>query len=256
MIGLILAAGRGSRMAELTSDRPKAMVELAGRSLFEWQLKALSGGGITEVTVVTGYRAQCFEDPGVRTLHNPRWQETNIVRSLLCANELLAAQPAVVSYSDIVYHADAVRAVARSDASIAVAYDTEWESLWSERFADPLSDAESFLARDGFIVDIGRRVARREEVEGQYLGLLAIRPPGWAAIASLVDRLPPIALDKLDMTTLLRMLLEAATRIAAVPVAGRWCEVDSPADVALYERLLAEASRAGRVWAHDWRDPE
>ena len=41
MRGIILAAGRGSRMKHLTSERPKCMVKLQGKPLIEWQLEAL-----------------------------------------------------------------------------------------------------------------------------------------------------------------------------------------------------------------------
>ncbi|OGA26545.1 MAG: hypothetical protein A3F77_11330 [Betaproteobacteria bacterium RIFCSPLOWO2_12_FULL_67_28] len=253
MLGIILAAGRGSRMGTLTADRPKALVRLAGKTLLDWQLEALSRAGVTEVTVVTGYLAQRFEGRPVRTLHNPRWQESNMVRSLMCAGGILAMRAAVLSYSDIVYHPDAVNAVIGCQAPIAVAYDRCWESLWRERFGDPLRDAESFLARQGFIADIGRRVDRLAEVQGQYMGLLGIRPQGWEAIAAQLARMPAADVDALDMTALLRTLLQAGQRIAAVPVEGKWCEVDSQADAALYERRLAESASTGRPWAHDWR---
>ena len=51
MRAIILAAGRGSRMKALTSDKPKCLVELRGRSLLERQLEALRGGGVSEIGI-------------------------------------------------------------------------------------------------------------------------------------------------------------------------------------------------------------
>ena len=50
--GIILAAGRGSRMSNLTEERPKCMVELAGKPLLHWQLSALRRAGISSILAV------------------------------------------------------------------------------------------------------------------------------------------------------------------------------------------------------------
>ena len=46
MKGIILAAGRGSRMGVLTDERPKCLTVLAGRTLLEWQIEAMRKAGI------------------------------------------------------------------------------------------------------------------------------------------------------------------------------------------------------------------
>ena len=56
MNAIILAAGRGSRMKNLTSDKPKCLVQLNGKTLIQWQLDALNQAGISNIAVVTGYR--------------------------------------------------------------------------------------------------------------------------------------------------------------------------------------------------------
>jgi hypothetical protein len=53
MRAIILAAGRGSRMKNLTDERPKCLVELRGKTLLEWQLGALRHAGINEIAHVT-----------------------------------------------------------------------------------------------------------------------------------------------------------------------------------------------------------
>ena len=56
MKAIILAAGRGSRMKNLTSDKPKCLVKLHGKPLLEWQLESMYKSGISEIAVVTGYK--------------------------------------------------------------------------------------------------------------------------------------------------------------------------------------------------------
>jgi len=250
---VILAAGRGSRMGGLTDARPKCLIELGGKTLLDWQIQALAQLGITEITLVTGYLEHLLRAAHHRTISNARWRDTNMVRSLMCAREILSSFPAIVSYADILYHPSALRALLATRSGIALAYDTMWEALWRERFANPLADAESFRAQNGWVVDIGRKVASLDEVHGQYIGLLLFRPEGWSAAEGFLAGLSASTVDRLDMTGMLRQMVAAGTRVAAVPIAGGWCELDSASDLALYERRLAEPARGGRTWSHDWR---
>ncbi|MGH7822525.1 MAG: nucleotidyltransferase family protein, partial [Candidatus Binatia bacterium] len=59
---IVLAAGRGTRMKQLTEDVPKPMLAVAGRPLLEWIVEALGEAGIERLVVVTGYRAERIED--------------------------------------------------------------------------------------------------------------------------------------------------------------------------------------------------
>jgi CTP:molybdopterin cytidylyltransferase MocA len=65
--GVLLAAGEGSRLG-----RPKALVEIAGRTLAERGVGLLRAGGADPVIVVTG--AARVEPPGAVVVHNPDWR--------------------------------------------------------------------------------------------------------------------------------------------------------------------------------------
>ena len=144
MRAIILAAGRGSRMKELTKEHPKCLIQLKGKALIDWQLDALREAGLNEIAVVSGYKRELLEDLDVLEFHNDRWVETNMVSSLACANEWLSNSPCIVSYSDIFYESLAVKSLMAISASIAITYDPNWITLWSKRFNNPLLDAETF----------------------------------------------------------------------------------------------------------------
>jgi len=245
MRAIILAAGRGSRMKAATEDRPKCLVELAGRSLLSLQLNALRQGGVAEISIVGGYRADQLALPGIRLVRNARWSETNMVMSLACAADWLTAADCLVSYSDIFYPATTVRRLAAQlGPQLAVAYDPHWRALWTARFADPLSDAETFRLRDGdHLTEIGARAASLDEIQGQYMGLLRFTPQSWASVEDVLKELAPAERDRLDMTGLLSRLLRRGVDIRAVPTDSGWGEVDSESDLAYYEAEVA----SGRI---------
>ncbi|GAU09382.1 NTP transferase domain-containing protein [Desulfoplanes formicivorans] len=239
MKAIILAAGRGSRLLSLTDDRPKCLVELGGKPLLHWQIEALKGAGIDDILVVRGY---CKEQlvGNFETAENLRWNETNMVTSLMAAREWLQTEPCIVSYSDIIYPSDAVKTLVEFESErLSILYDPNWLSLWKKRFSDPLSDAESFVAHDGVLTDIGRTNVKLSEIKGQYMGLLKFTPDASSSVFDLLDKDQKFS-DTLDMTTLLRLLIEKGKIVMAVPWQGTWCEVDSQEDLKVAEALFRE----------------
>lgn len=248
MKAVILAAGRGSRLKDLTAALPKPLARLAGKPLLEWQLQALENAEVDEVHLVSGYCSEALEGYGQSRLYNPHWASSNMVRSLMRADALLSSEPTLVCYGDIVYRPDIVRDLMASQAPLSITYDLDWWDLWSARSDDPLSDAESFRQQAGQLLDIGERVASREEIEGQYMGLLKFTPEGWSQVRALLSGMSDPQIDKLDMTSLLRALLQAGTAITTVAIRGGWVEVDNQTDIALYEQRIVQPG-----WSHDWR---
>jgi len=236
MKAIILAAGRGSRMGDATADQPKCLTKLCGKPLLDWQLEALRGAGINTIGIVRGYMGEKLLRDGVETFHNPRWAETNMVASLACASDWLSSDVCLVSYSDIAYPASTVQAMAQAQGDIAITYLVHWRSLWQARFEDPLSDAETFrVDASGRLLEIGARPHTLDEIQGQYMGLLRFAPDGWRRVEDLLKTLSGAQRDKLDVTSLLRLLLERGHAIAAVPVERPWYEVDSQSDLELYQ---------------------
>ncbi|NHZ47240.1 NTP transferase domain-containing protein [Nitratidesulfovibrio liaohensis] len=259
-VGLILAAGRGSRMKGLTGDRPKCLTELAGRPLLHWQIDALRTGGAAPLLVVGGYlghmlepEAQGMPAGAYASLENPDWARTNMLSTLLCAAPWLERQfdqgagQAVISYSDIVYHPGHVAALLAHPDHVAITYDTLWEPLWRLRFGDPLLDAETFRQEGGRLAEIGGKPGSLDDICGQYMGLIKVSREGWRMVRERCARLGD-AVARTDMTGFLRLLLGDGTPVGAVPVAGRWCETDSGDDLERYRSALAAPG-----WSHDWR---
>jgi choline kinase len=242
MRAVILAAGRGSRMGHLGDDRPKCLVQLEGKPLIERQIAALRRGGVDEIGVVRGYRAEMIDLPGLCYFANERWAETNMVMSLAAAAPWLRSGPVIVSYADIFFRSELVRGLAGAPGQLVVAYDRAWRRLWTRRFADPLADAETFrIDATGQLLEIGGKTTRIEDIEGQYMGLMKFTPPAWSAVEVLLSTLDAPIGDRLDVTGLMRRLLtQNEPPISTFGTDGQWGEIDNPEDVALYQKMISE----------------
>jgi choline kinase len=242
MRAVILAAGRGSRLGHLGGDRPKCLVELEGKPLIERQIAALRRGGMDEIGVVRGYRAEMIDFPGLTYFANERWAETNMVMSLAAAASWLRSGPVIVSYGDIFYRSELVRGLAGTPGPLVITYDRAWRMLWTRRFADPLADAETFrINAAGQLLEIGGKTTRIEDIQGQYMGLFKFTPPAWNAVEALLGRLEAPIRNRLDVTGLLRRLLTGREfSIGTFGTDGQWGEIDNPQDVALYQDMVRE----------------
>src|SRR6202453_5053230 len=243
MRAVILAAGRGSRLGHLGSDRPKCLVELEGRPLIERQIAALRRGGADEIAVVRGYRAEMIDFPGLAYFVNERWAETNMVMSLAAAASLLPPGPVIVSYADIFYRSELIRGLAGAPGQLVITYDREWRRLWTRRFADPLADAENFrIDSAGRLLEIGGKTTRIEDIEGQYMVHLRFTPPAGSAVEKRLGSLDAPMRDRLDATGFLSRLLAEKLPINTFGTTGQWGEIDNPEDAALYENMIKFAS--------------
>jgi choline kinase len=242
MKAIILAAGRGMRMGQITQEHPKCLTQLLGRPLLEWQLQALRGAGISQIAVVSGYMQEKLRPYPLEVFSNLRWQESNMVVSLICAEKWLSQDDCIVSYSDIVYPSATISALMGAPTGISITYDVNWLDLWGARFSDPLSDAETFIySKDTQkLLEIGNRSQTIEQIQGQYMGLLKFSPSGWRAVQDYLLQLDQSQVDKLDMTSLLRGLLTRKVPVHTVPIKGQWYEVDSFKDLQLYEQQIKE----------------
>jgi choline kinase len=239
MKAIILAAGRGSRMKNLTYQRPKCLVEVCGKTLLDWQIESLQEAGITEIAIVTGYKREMLANRGLNEFHNADWAVTNMVSSLACAEAWLKTEPCIVSYSDIFYSPAAVESLMDCNAPLAITYDPNWLKLWSQRFSDPLSDAETFrLTPKHKLAEIGHKPKSLDEVRGQYMGLLRFSPEAWIEVLRIRSCLTSEQRDKMHMTRTLQKIIEAKRMsITAIPYLDHWGEVDSADDLEVYNKV-------------------
>ena len=243
MKAIILAAGRGSRMLEGTASHPKCMMKLWGKTLLEYCLDSLQKAGFApnDIGIVTGYKSEVIQVKNVHYFHNADWEKTNMFVSLTKAAEWLRSEPCVVSYSDIVFSPEAVKKLRKSSSEFAITYYTGYWELWSSRFEDPLSDIETFKQQNGKLVEIGKKPSFREEIQGQYMGLIKLEPSGWEKIEQAIKLPMPKTVEKLDMTTLLQHLINLNHSIEVIETSEPWFECDNQNDIEIYEKKYARS---------------
>ncbi len=111
MQALILAAGMGKRLGDLTKDNTKCMLEINGTTLIEQSFENMSSVGITHCVMVVGYKQEnvrallgdVFKNIKVTYVENPVYDSTNNIYSLFLAKDFLVKEDTILLESDLVY---------------------------------------------------------------------------------------------------------------------------------------------------------
>lgn len=243
MHGIILAAGRGSRLGELTSNNPKCLTIFHKKSLLHYIIGSLIEGGCSSITIVGGYKSDVIGDflsefyPQVKLVINNRWNETNMVDSLLVAEQLLNSEPCIVSYGDIFYSKNIINEMIRGQGEFSIAFDINGKKLWEDRFKEPLTDIENFkLNSDGSLKIIGGKVITLDDVEGQYMGLLKFTPASFEKFKAVLSRVHSEERNCISMTSTIALMLNDGVKVDCIPNREFWGELDSPEDILFFEQ--------------------
>ncbi len=225
MRAVILTAGQGGRLREVTGDRPKCLAQVGGCTLIDRQLAALRGCGITRIAVVTGYgaidvRRAC--GPSIDYVHNARFAETNSLYSLWLARELLS-DGFLVMNCDVLFH------------------DRLLEDLITARYEDalllsPACDDEPYGDEEMKVrIRRGRVVAISKDLppgnaDGENVGIAKF---GAGGAAVLVEEMNAVVLDGGLREWLPAAFARFCRRRPLHAVEHRgypWIEIDSPQD--------------------------
>lgn len=255
---IILAAGQGTRLRPLTDERPKCMVEVAGKSMIERQLAIMDSCGIKneDIYVVAGYRNDVLKSAlagmGVHIIVNEEFETTNMVCSLMCAREIMQQEEdVIISYGDIIYEKQVFIKTLESKDDMSVIVDDGWYGYWSQRCEDPLEDAETLMFDENdYLTEIGQKTSDLSRVKSQYIGLMRFRGNGLEDMLKLADEAkrrsgmgqPLWRTDrnysKMYMTDLLQGLIDEGHSLKAVHIQRGWYEIDDGDDLKLVEEAM------------------
>ena len=159
MQAIILAAGMGKRLKELTQDNTKCMVKVNGVTLIERMLRQLEQQHLSRIVIVVGYKGQKLIDYistlNVQTpivyVNNPIYDKTNNIYSLFLAKDHLCREDTLLLESDLIFE-DAVLEELVNDPRESLALVDKYESWMDGTCIKVTSDdrIEKFIAGKDF----------------------------------------------------------------------------------------------------------
>jgi len=222
---VILAAGRGRRLASMGWDDPKCLLEFGDRTLLERMLDALRAHGIRQVAIVVGYRRERVEACAARTgldctfVANEAFETTNTIHSLWLARARLG-RDFLYFNADVLFDAAIVgRLLAGPDGALAV----EAGTCGDEEVKVMVDDADR-------IIRIGKALPPRDCL-GEFIGIARFAGSVASTLIDTLDRYNR-NLERRDLF-FEAALSDMAPRHALQAMrigSGRAIEIDTPDD--------------------------
>ncbi|WP_210260067.1 phosphoenolpyruvate mutase [Hongsoonwoonella zoysiae] len=234
---VVLAATRGSELAELTEDKPKCMLNVRGETILARQVKALKRVGVLEPTVIAGYREEAIDLADIRKVVNADYGSTGEAASLALARDALT-RDCIISYGDVVYRPFFLNLLMERKEDFVILVDPDWKEHREERNLDSRDmvrlsvpyDQAFDGGEDPHLVDIGENIG---EADGEWVGLLRTSANGSRKLKAELERMREEGeLDKADIGTVLKRLIGNGESVAAIYVSGNWMNVNDLLDLA------------------------
>jgi len=253
MHAIILAAGRGNRLAEFNPDgRPKCLLEFGGQSLLARQLDLLYRFGVTQVTLVVGYEADLIIDhvgmlasrPDVAFVFNPAFTQGSVL-SLLAAHEAMTSGESVlVLDADVLFHPQIMQVLIDSSHPNCYLIDRDFV---------PGDEPVKIAVKNGKMIEFRKLLPADLDYDtlGESVGFFKFNAEIAAKVSqTCADYKSEGLLDAPHEEALRDVLLAMPSEFACEDVSGLpWLEVDFPEDV---ERAIKQILPAIRLEITDF----
>jgi dTDP-glucose pyrophosphorylase len=222
---VILAAGRGTRMRELTAEIPKPMIEVRGKPVLQHIVEGLRDAGVREVLLVVGYRADAVHDffsdgrrYNVSIQYAKQTVQDGTGRVLDLARNFAANRPFILAYGDIL--------VDPANYKRVVNLPDDVEALLTVTRGEDVSKGGAVFLNDQMdLVELREKPKPGEPRSPWYnAGLYAFR----ASIFDFTAKLKPSPRGEYELTDAIRDLAHSGKKVKALELTGEWADVRDP----------------------------
>ena len=235
MKALILAAGLGTRLAPITNDRPKSLVPVNGQPIILKQIDNLHKNGITDITVVSGYKANILEEkihalyPEIRIIESVDYATTNNMYSAYLAHEVMENSDFLMMNADVFYGASVVTALLNFEAPNAIVTD----------IGNYLEESMKVVEENGRLVKISKSIEKADALGASIDVYKFSSDAGKKFFGKCAEYIETKKELKMWSEVALNDILKDV-EFRACPLVGRWLEIDNHDDLAAAEKLFAE----------------
>ena len=226
---VILAAGRGTRMRELTAELPKPMIDVRGKPVLQHIVEGLREAGIRDCLIVVGYRADAVQDffgdgsrYNVAIQYKTQTVQDGTGRVVELAHDFVTGRPFILAYGDIL--------VDPANYKRLVDLSNDVDAMLTVTRSEDVSKGGAVFVNDRMeLVDLREKSDRwsglsQEAVPFYNAGLYAFRP----SIFEFTAKLQRSPRGEYELTDAIRDLAQSGKKVKALELTGEWADVRDP----------------------------
>ena len=233
MQAVILAAGRGQRLAPLTDHLPKCLVPIGDRPLLDYQIDALKKWGVDKICVVAGSHKDKVEEflkikNNVRLVENPEFRTTNIIVSFWYAlGALDLSDDFLVMAGDLIFEDSIVRDLkeaSKGELTLCIAKKSCGEEEVKVRI------------EGGQVIQLGKKLDPQTSF-GEFLGVFKASRSVMGEIKEIVDQMVSSKEVQSYLFDLINRFIHKKKKVTAFEIRNAfWEDIDFLEDIQRVER--------------------
>lgn len=235
MKALILAAGLGTRLAPITNEIPKSLVPVNGKPILFKQIDNLLKNGITDITVISGYKANVLKQKveenyrGIKIIESVDYASTNNMYSAYLGIKSVGTDGFLMMNADVFFDCSVIAGLLAWKAENAIVVD----------IGNYNEESMKVIQKDNKLVAISKSI-KKEEALGSSIDVYKFGPKAAKAFYEKCS-------DYIEKKKELKKWSEVALNdilneviFEACPLIGRWFEIDNHDDLASAEKLFSK----------------
>lgn len=230
---VILAAGRGTRMPEITKDKPKCLIEIGGKTIIERQIEILKEEGVNDIYVVIGYMGiSVIEkvDDKANFIFNEEYSTTDNIYSLYLTKKFVKGKEFILLNGDAVFDKRIIRELLKKKEKDIAPIDSQYYDL----------EELKVRIKDGIIVEILDKNAPKEISGGSTIGIFKFSSLGSKLLLEEIEKIVQQGIKNKWFEYALNRVLRKI-KMQAIDVHGlKWIEVDTLEDIEKARKLFGE----------------
>jgi len=226
MQAIIMAAGKGSRLGEITRGKPKSFAQIKGNRLIDYNISLLRQHGIKKIVIVTGFSYQDFDEeyrmmPDIELVFNPFYDQVNVLGSFWVGMQHLS-EDFLFIHADSLCDPDLFEEMLRTQGDIVLPVDFD---TYNE-------EAMGVRIEDGKAVEISKEIPIGKAA-GEFIGFARVSAMALSEIKEITTNLLKQKRFAEYFEAAIQGVMDVgAHSITILPTKGRfWAEIDFMEDL-------------------------
>jgi len=240
MKAIILSAGCGSRLGDLTKELPKSLVDVNDKSIIQRQIETFRNNGIKEIIVIVGPNKDKFQLNDIEYVIDKNFHEHEQLSSLMTASKHFQ-NDVVISFGDVIVDNNIMKQIVESTYDIGIAIDLKWKKNYENRSQHPKSEADLALIKSNKITKIKKNLNFIENHQlGEFLGIMKLSDLGLNKFLDVFEKLNSShegkfhdapSFQKAYLTDMIDELIQTNEVVNPIFIDGVWFEIDTIEDL-------------------------
>ena len=248
MKAIIIAAGIGSRLGDLTKDLPKPLIDVNGKSILERQIELFKKFGINEIFIVTGYKNNKIKFSDINCVYNSEYQQTEQIGSLMKARNEISGD-VIISFGDILFEEKILEELLENKDDFVLVSDPNWKKSYESRPDNPPTQSDFIALKNNKIIKFFKNSL---EIDNSYsvvefIGLMKMSAMSSNIFLQKYNNLEKSHTGKFHFASsfmnakfidFFEELRLSGIQMYTLNINGKWCEIDTIQDLEIAKKLF------------------